>query len=79
MMHTTILSIRVSEHEVHAQTPGVENLSIGAQVCLGPTRYHPFDKESGQEAAKPSGDFLETCRCGGWRPGLRRAARLGSS
>jgi ABC-type sugar transport system ATPase subunit len=47
MMNATILSIRVGEHEVQAQTSGVETLRTGEHVWLSFTRYHVFDRESG--------------------------------
>jgi multiple sugar transport system ATP-binding protein len=45
--HTTLVTIRVGEHEVHAQTPGDENHRPGDQVWLTFKRYHLFEKESG--------------------------------
>jgi ABC-type sugar transport system ATPase subunit len=47
MINATTLSIRVGEHEVHAQTSGDENLVAGEQVWLTFKRYHVFEKESG--------------------------------
>jgi ABC-type sugar transport system ATPase subunit len=47
MMNATILSIRVGEHEVQAQTSGVENLRAGEPVWLSFKQYHVFDRESG--------------------------------
>jgi multiple sugar transport system ATP-binding protein len=47
MINTTILSLHVAEHEVHAQTAGDENLVTGDHVWLTLKRYHVFDKESG--------------------------------
>jgi multiple sugar transport system ATP-binding protein len=47
MLNTTILSIRVGEHEVHAQTSVDENLLTGDQVWLSFKRYHAFDNASG--------------------------------
>jgi ABC-type sugar transport system ATPase subunit len=46
-MNTTLFTIRVGEHEVHAQAPGDENRRAGAQVGLTFKRYHVFDKASG--------------------------------
>ena len=46
MLNTTILSIRVGEHEVHAQTSVDENLLTGDQVWLSFKRYHAFDNAS---------------------------------
>jgi len=45
--NNTTLTIRVGEHEVHAQTSGDENRLIGHQVWLTFKQYHLFDKESG--------------------------------
>jgi multiple sugar transport system ATP-binding protein len=47
MMNATILSIRVGEHEVHAQTSGDDSLLTGDQVWLTFKRYHVFDNASG--------------------------------
>jgi multiple sugar transport system ATP-binding protein len=47
MMNATILSIRVGEHEVHAQMSGVGNMRAGERVWLSFTRYHVFDRASG--------------------------------
>ena len=47
MLNTTILSIHVGEHEVHAQTSVDENLLTGDQVWLSFKRYHAFDNASG--------------------------------
>ena len=44
---TTLLTIRVGEHEVHARTAGPEHHSTGSQVWLTFKQYHLFDKESG--------------------------------
>ena len=46
-MNTTLLSIRVGEHEVHAQTSGDGNGRPGDQVWLTLERYHLFEKASG--------------------------------
>jgi ABC-type sugar transport system ATPase subunit len=46
-MNTTLFTIRVGEHEVHAQTSGGERHLIGEQVWLTFKRYHLFEKESG--------------------------------
>jgi len=46
-MNTTLLTIRVGDHEVHAQTSGDENRRTGDQVWLTFTQYHVFDKASG--------------------------------
>ena len=45
--NTTLFTIRVGEHEVHAQTSGDENRLIGSQVWLAFKHYHLFDKDSG--------------------------------
>lgn len=47
MLNTTILSIHVGEHEVHAQTSVDGNLLTGDQVWLTFKRYHAFDNASG--------------------------------
>jgi multiple sugar transport system ATP-binding protein len=44
----TILSIRLGDHEVHAQTASGASLRSGDQVWLTFTRYHLFDRESGE-------------------------------
>jgi len=44
---TTLLTIRVGEQEVHAQTSGDANHLPGEQVWLTFKRYHLFEKESG--------------------------------
>ncbi len=46
-MNTTLFTIRVGEHEVHAQTSGDENRLTGDQVWLTFKQYHLFEKESG--------------------------------
>jgi multiple sugar transport system ATP-binding protein len=45
--NTTLFTIRVGEHEVHAQTSGHEHRLTGDQVWLTFKQYHLFDKESG--------------------------------
>jgi multiple sugar transport system ATP-binding protein len=47
MMNATILSIRVGEQEVQAQTSGNEDLRTGERVWLSFRQYHVFDRESG--------------------------------
>lgn len=47
MLNTTILSIRVGEHEVHAQASADEDLLTGDQVWLTFKRSHTFDNSSG--------------------------------
>ena len=44
---TTILNVRVGEHEVVAQMAGEEYLTINAEVWLCFRKYHLFDKNSG--------------------------------
>ena len=44
---TTLFTIRVGEHEVHAHTAGDEKPLIGDQVQLTFKRYHLFEKDSG--------------------------------
>jgi ABC-type sugar transport system ATPase subunit len=44
---TRLLTIRVGEHEVHAQAPGTENHQTGERVWLTLRHHHLFDKESG--------------------------------
>jgi multiple sugar transport system ATP-binding protein len=44
----TIVDMRVGDHEVHAQTTGVESLRAGDRVWLSFKRYHVFDRESGE-------------------------------
>ena len=46
--NTTLLTIRVGEHEVHARTSGHDKSHLtGSQVWLTFRQYHLFDKESG--------------------------------
>jgi multiple sugar transport system ATP-binding protein len=45
--NTTLVTIRVGEHELHAQTSGAESAQTGAPVWLTFRRYHVFDKASG--------------------------------
>ena len=47
MMNATILSLRVGEHEVHAEVQAADGTSIGESVWLHVARYHLFDRESG--------------------------------
>ena len=44
---TTLFTIRVGEHELHAQTSGAAPQVTGDSVWLTFKRYHLFDKESG--------------------------------
>jgi multiple sugar transport system ATP-binding protein len=46
-MNTTLFTIRVGEHEVHAQTSGDENRRAGDQVWITFKQYHVFDRASG--------------------------------
>lgn len=45
--NTTLLSIRVGEHEVYTQATGEKTHRAGDQVWLTFKRYHVFDKASG--------------------------------
>jgi hypothetical protein len=45
--NTALLTIRIGEHEVHAQTAGNDGLRVGDPVWLTFKRYHVFDKASG--------------------------------
>jgi ABC-type sugar transport system ATPase subunit len=45
--NTALFTLRVGEHEVHAQAPASERHASGAEVWLGFRRYHVFDKVSG--------------------------------
>ena len=47
MLGATILSVRVDEHEVHAQVPGERSVGPGDRVWLTFRKYHLFDKRSG--------------------------------
>jgi ABC-type sugar transport system ATPase subunit len=44
MINAVILSIRVAEHEVYAQTPADTALAAGQPVRLGLKRFHVFDQ-----------------------------------
>ena len=46
-----LLTIRVGEDEVHAETAGEEAPPIGAEIWLTFKRYHVFDKASGRRLA----------------------------
>jgi ABC-type sugar transport system ATPase subunit len=46
-MNTMLFTIRVGDHEVHAQTSGDANHRTGDQVWLTFRQYHLFDKASG--------------------------------
>jgi multiple sugar transport system ATP-binding protein len=46
-MNTTLFTIRVGDHEVHAKTTGDDKRVTGDHVWLTFTRYHVFDKASG--------------------------------
>ena len=46
-MNTTLFTIRVGDHEVHARASGAERHLTGDHVWLTFTRYHVFDKASG--------------------------------
>jgi ABC-type sugar transport system ATPase subunit len=45
--NTRLFTIRVGEHEVHAQTAGDQNRRAGDRVWLTFKRYHLFDRASG--------------------------------
>lgn len=47
MLNATILSVRVEQHEVYAQTPGDQGVLAGDRVWLTFRKYHLFDKKSG--------------------------------
>jgi ABC-type sugar transport system ATPase subunit len=44
----TIVHVRVGDHEIHAQTTGIERLRAGDRVWLRFRRHHVFDRESGE-------------------------------
>jgi multiple sugar transport system ATP-binding protein len=44
---TTLFTVRVGEHEVHAQAPADERHARDEEVALTFVRYHVFDKASG--------------------------------
>jgi ABC-type sugar transport system ATPase subunit len=46
--HTTLFTIRVGEHEVHARVTGNDRDRTGEHVRLTFRRYHLFDKASGR-------------------------------
>jgi multiple sugar transport system ATP-binding protein len=48
---STLLTIRVGEHEVHALGPGDAPPAPGDEVWLTFRRYHVFDRESGRRLA----------------------------
>ena len=50
---TTLISIRIGEHEVHAQTAGEDGCRVGDPVWLTFRRYHVFDKASGLRLRSP--------------------------
>jgi len=58
MINAAILSIRVGEHEVYAQTPGDGDLVVGDQVGLRLKRYHLFDRQSGRRLETHDGLLL---------------------
>ncbi len=47
MLSATILTVRVDEHEVYAQTPGEQRVVPGDRVWLTFRKYHLFDRRSG--------------------------------
>jgi len=46
-LNTTLFTIRVGDHEVHARASGDDKRLTGDHVWLTFTRYHVFDKASG--------------------------------
>ena len=46
-LNTTLFTIRVGDHEVHARASGDDKRPTGDHVWLTFTRYHVFDKASG--------------------------------
>jgi ABC-type sugar transport system ATPase subunit len=54
--HSTLLTIRVGEHEVHALLGRAAPPAIGEQVWLVFRRYHLFDRESGRRLASHAVD-----------------------
>jgi multiple sugar transport system ATP-binding protein len=54
--HSTLLTIRVGEHEVHALLGRSAPPAIGTEVWLGFRRYHLFDRESGRRLASHAAD-----------------------
>jgi multiple sugar transport system ATP-binding protein len=46
-LNTTLFTIRVGDHEVHARASGDDGRRTGDHVWLTFTRYHVFDKTSG--------------------------------
>jgi multiple sugar transport system ATP-binding protein len=55
---TTLYTVRVGEHEVHAQTTGEPPYGNGAHVWLRFRRYHVFDKASGLRLRSQAGAEL---------------------
>jgi ABC-type sugar transport system ATPase subunit len=53
MMNAAMLTIRVAEHEVYAQTPGDTVLAPGDAVRLGFTRFHVFDRAGARLGSYP--------------------------
>src|SRR5262249_61801502 len=49
----TIVHVQVGDHEIHAQTTGIERLRAGDRVWLAFRRYHVFDRESGERLRSP--------------------------
>jgi hypothetical protein len=48
MKNATVLTVRVGEEEVHAQTVGAESLLTGDPAWLTFKRYHVFERQSGR-------------------------------
>jgi ABC-type sugar transport system ATPase subunit len=53
--NTTLYTVRVGEHEVHAQIPSAETHAVGDHVWLTFKRYHVFEKASGLRLRSHSG------------------------
>jgi ABC-type sugar transport system ATPase subunit len=47
MLSATILTVRVDEHEIYAQTPGEQSVVPGDRVWLTFRKYHLFERQSG--------------------------------
>ena len=55
LMSTTLFTVRVGEHEVHAHVSGDATFQAGDSVWLTFTRYHVFDRESGMRLRSDAG------------------------
>ncbi|HEV8616586.1 MAG TPA: TOBE domain-containing protein [Methylomirabilota bacterium] len=56
LMGTTLFTIRVGAHEVHAHVTGDDTRQAGESVWLTFKRYHVFDRESGVRLRSYAGD-----------------------